>query len=83
MNIIGGIAGQIAWAISIPVDAVKSIIQTSTNTSPPLISTVVRDIYSTRGIRGFYNGIEVAIVRAFPANAALFVGYEFTRKLIS
>ena len=28
-------------------------------------------------------GIDVAIIRAFPANAALFVGYELSRKLMS
>ena len=36
-----------------------------------------------QGIRGLYNGIEVAVIRAFPANAALFLGYEITKKLIS
>eukprot|EP01041_Mallomonas_annulata_P013958 gene13958-29709_t len=77
----GGIAGQVGWAVSIPADVVKSIIQTSSK--PTTITATIRQIIRTRGLRGFYNGIEVAIVRAFPANAALFLGYEFTRKFIS
>jgi len=35
----------------------------------------------TRGVyRGVFAGVEVAVIRAFPANAALFVGYEYARK---
>ena len=42
---------------------------------------VWQSIYRARGFRGFFVGLEVAIVRAFPANAALFVGYELTKEL--
>lgn len=77
----GGLAGQVAWSISMPIDAVKSVIQTSAKPLP--VIETVRNIYRTRGLWGFYRGIGVAIVRAFPANAALFVGYEFARKAIS
>ena len=34
-------------------------------------------------MKGFIRGIEVAIIRAFPANAALFVGYEYTKKTLN
>ena len=34
------------------------------------------------GFLSLFAGIEVAVVRAFPANAALFVGYELSRKLM-
>ena len=27
---------------------------------------------------GLYNGVGVVVIRAFPANAALFLGYELT-----
>lgn len=77
----GGIAGQVAWSVSMPIDAVKSVVQTSAK--PVTVMETVRTIYKTRGLWGFYRGIGVAVVRAFPANAALFVGYEFTRKAIS
>ena len=77
----GGFAGQVAWAASMPVDVIKSIIQTQTKKTS-LIQTVL-EVFRSRGIRGLYYGIEVAIIRAFPANAALFVGYEISRSLIS
>ena len=78
----GGIAGQIAWACSIVPDSVKSRIQTSQSLSnlPTGIETF-KDIVKQRGYRGLFSGMEVAIVRAYPANAALFVGYEYAKKL--
>ena len=76
----GGLAGQIAWVVSIAPDSIKSKIQTSVN--PTSINSTARQILAERGFRGFFAGIEVAIIRAFPANAALFVGYEITRSLL-
>jgi hypothetical protein len=49
---------------------------------PGLQIKTARQILAERGFKGFFAGIEVAIVRAFPANAALFVGYEITRSLL-
>lgn len=77
----GGLAGQIGWVMSIATDTVKSVIQTSP--TPVTIRATVRHIHSTRGIRGFFNGLEIAVIRAFPANAALFVAYEITRRAIA
>jgi hypothetical protein len=75
------LAGQIAWIASIAPDSIKSVIQTSTN--PKTIRATAREIYKTKGMRGFFAGLGVAVARAFPANAALFVGYEYTKKLLS
>jgi len=75
----GGLAGQLAWVASIVPDAVKSTIQTATHPKPFMVT--LKDIVRTRGIyRGVFAGVEVAVIRAFPANAALFVGYEYARK---
>jgi hypothetical protein len=35
-----------------------------------------------RGPRALYKGLGVAILRAFPANAALFLGYEIVREIL-
>ena len=70
-----------AWAVSMPIDAIKSVIQTHSH--PESFVRTAASLLRSRGVRGLYNGVEVAIVRAFPANAALFVGYEYSRKLIS
>ena len=41
-----------------------------------------RSVFAARGVRGLYAGVWPAMLRAFPANAALFVGYEATRGAI-
>jgi solute carrier family 25 (mitochondrial carnitine/acylcarnitine transporter), member 20/29 len=79
----GGFSGQIAWALSIASDTIKSRIQTSSQVIAPGILEVAREIYRTQGYRGFFRGINVAIIRAFPANAALFMGYELTLKTMN
>lgn len=77
----GGLAGQIAWVCSIVPDAVKSVIQTAHPKDRLKFWPTLHHIVRTRGVyRGLFAGIEVAVVRAYPANAALFVGYEYTKK---
>jgi hypothetical protein len=75
------LAGQIAWAASIAPDSIKTVIQTSE--MPQSIRDTARAIYRTKGFRGFFAGLGVALVRAFPANAALFVGYEYAKAGLS
>jgi len=76
----GGLAGQLAWMVSIAPDSIKSKIQTSVK--PLSINATAKQIMAERGLMGFFAGIEVAIVRAFPANAALFVGFESSRSAL-
>eukprot|EP01036_Dinobryon_divergens_P034844 gene34844-45082_t len=70
---------QVGWLASIAPDSIKSRIQASEQRVG--IVETAQSIYRARGLRGFFVGLEVAIVRAFPANAALFVGYELTKEL--
>lgn len=74
------LAGQVAWILSIASDTIKSRIQASDNLIAPNIRNTFKDIISTQGYKGLFRGIEVAVIRAFPANAALFMGYELSRK---
>ena len=77
----GGLAGQIAWICSIVPDAVKSTIQTAAPENRKKFWPTFHEIVKTRGVyRGLFAGVEVAVVRAYPANAALFVGYEYSKK---
>lgn len=41
-----------------------------------------RSVFASRGVNGLFAGMWPAMLRAFPANAALFVGYEATRDAI-
>ena len=81
----GAAAGVMYWAAIFPVDTVKSVLQTScgTQTSGSLAVSMsfqqtLKRIYQERGIRGLYRGFGVTAVRAAPANAVLFAGYEQT-----
>lgn len=94
----GGFAGQIYWFSSLPMDRVKSIIQTQRFDSIPghtLRTTaltplhglidglkVTTILYQLHGIRGFYQGGIFALIRAFPTNASLFYGYKSARKFL-
>jgi hypothetical protein len=78
--IAGGMAGVAGWAAVMPLDMAKSIIQTVPKPKP-LLPTMA-EVIKTRGFTALYSGLGVAILRAFPANAALFLGYELVRKLL-
>jgi len=74
------LAGQVGWTVSIAPDSIKSQIQTS-DVKIRILETA-KHIYKMRGLRGFFAGIEVAVLRAFPANAALFMGYEYSKQML-
>lgn len=84
----GGSAGALAWGIAFPVDCVKSYMQTYQHPTCPQKAVTFRQavayIYQERGgVGGFYRGWTAAVLRAFPANAGLFLGYEFALDLLS
>jgi hypothetical protein len=77
----GGIAGMAGWTLAMPFDVPKTNVQARYDTKvfgsyfPELIK-----IAKKRGIRGLYAGLGPTLVRAFPANAALFLGVESAKK---
>jgi hypothetical protein len=84
----GGSAGAVGWGIAFPVDCVKSHMQTFQHPTLPQESIsfrgAVAHIYLKRGgLPGFYRGWTAAVLRAFPANAGLFLGYEFALDLMN
>lgn len=75
----GGIAGIFNWAFAIPFDTMKSKIQIN----PELYPNGMRDVASqmikadgSRAILSMYKGFTAVMLRAFPANAACFLGVE-------
>ena len=76
----GGLAGISGWATIFPMDVVKTHMQSSTRPLP--LSVAVRELHAEAGVRRFYRGLPAACLRAFPANAGLFVGYELTSRLL-
>ncbi|KAJ2790600.1 mitochondrial ornithine carrier protein, partial [Coemansia helicoidea] len=86
----GGCAGIGYNITSYPIDVVKSHIQTADVRAPgqghqlPPRQTVlgtVRAVYARGGIAAFYRGLGITLLRAFPANAAMFMTYEYFTRL--
>mmetsp|Transcript_32663 Transcript_32663/g.38042 ORF Transcript_32663/g.38042 Transcript_32663/m.38042 type:complete len:294 (-) Transcript_32663:26-907(-) len=77
----GGFAGMLGWTVAMPFDVPKTNVQSRWDTK--VVGSYVPEmvkIAKERGIRGFYSGLGPTILRAFPANAALFLGVETGKK---
>jgi solute carrier family 25 carnitine/acylcarnitine transporter 20/29 len=83
--IFGGLAGYAMWITIYPFDIIKSKLQTDTlgNWKYKNSISVVKDLWKTQGWRGFFVGFTPTILRAAPANAATFVAFEWTMRLIN
>jgi solute carrier family 25 carnitine/acylcarnitine transporter 20/29 len=68
------------WVLAIPADTIKSRIQ-SGGASGGFLS-VARDIVAKEGAAALFKGLEPALVRAFPANAACFLGMEVSKRAL-
>jgi solute carrier family 25 carnitine/acylcarnitine transporter 20/29 len=78
----GGVGGTVFWAANFPADLVKTRLQTRRTTTPVSLSSVVKEVYRTDGLRGFYRGFTPCIIRAAPANAVAFWGLETTMRAL-
>lgn len=79
----GGAAGMLYWAVAIPADVIKSKIQTAPEGKySDGYRSIVQSMFAKQGLTGFYRGATPVFLRAFPANAACFFGYEYTMKLL-
>lgn len=79
----GGTAGIFNWLVAIPPDVLKSRYQTAPEgTYPNGIRDVFRHLMKEEGILAMYKGVTPVMLRAFPANAACFLGYEVTVKIL-
>lgn len=69
-------AGVAMWCIAIPPDVVKSRLQSAPAGTYTGASDVLKQILKTEGPTALFKGLGPAMLRAFPANAATFCGYE-------
>jgi len=77
----GGMAGIANWLGCIPIDTMKSKLQTAPEGKYPrgirsVFSEIMRENGTAGGMKILYRGIGPIMIRAFPANAACFYGYE-------
>jgi solute carrier family 25 (mitochondrial carnitine/acylcarnitine transporter), member 20/29 len=78
----GGMAGMINWAIAIPLDTIKSRMQSVPN-SEALVSKVVSNLLKQEGYKGLFRGLRPTLLRAFPASAAFFFGVEGSNMIMN
>ncbi|XP_046523331.1 mitochondrial ornithine transporter 2 [Equus asinus] len=79
----GGIAGICLWGVIYPVDCIKSRIQvlSISGKQAGFIGTLL-SVVKNEGIAALYSGLKATMIRAFPANGALFLAYEYSRKMM-
>ena len=86
--IAGGTAGLANWIGCIPIDTMKSKLQTAPEGKYPrgirsVFAEIVREHGASGSIKILYRGIGPIMIRAFPANAACFYGYESASKFLN
>jgi len=81
----GGLAGMVGWSGVQPMDTCMVRMQTGKGAGGECGSFLQTcgSIYRAGGWRGFFPGWIPAMLRAFPANAALFVGFEGARRTLN
>ncbi|CDO73194.1 hypothetical protein BN946_scf185007.g249 [Trametes cinnabarina] len=78
----GGMAGFAMWSIAIPPDVLKSRIQSAPTGTYSGFMDCARKTIAAEGVAALWKGLGPAMARAFPANAATFLGVEATKKLM-
>ncbi|CAF0859820.1 unnamed protein product [Rotaria sp. Silwood1] len=80
----GGTAGLFSWLIGMPADVLKSRLQSAPSDKYPNgARDVFRELIKKEGVGALYKGTTAILIRAFPANAACFLGYEVAMKALN
>ena len=78
----GGLAGMANWALAIPPDVVKSRYQGAPEGTYKIFMDCARKTVMADGVGALFKGFGPAMARAFPANAAVFVGVEMSQSAL-
>nr|XP_012149588.1 PREDICTED: congested-like trachea protein isoform X2 [Megachile rotundata] len=80
----GGFAGIANWIVGMPPDVLKSRLQSAPEGT---YKRGIRDAFivlmKEEGPKALYKGVTPVMLRAFPANAACFLGFEFAMSLLN
>ncbi|KAG7369759.1 mitochondrial carrier protein [Nitzschia inconspicua] len=78
----GGCAGVANWIVAIPVDTLKSRLQTAPSGTYNGLFDVFQTLVRTEGPTALFRGLSPALLRAFPANAACLCGVETVKGML-
>ncbi|XP_012277169.1 mitochondrial carnitine/acylcarnitine carrier protein [Orussus abietinus] len=80
----GGLAGIANWIVGMPPDVLKSRLQTAPEgTYKNGIRDVFTQLMREEGPRALYKGFTPVMLRAVPANAACFLGFEVAMNFLT
>ena len=79
----GGIGGITYWVLNYPFDYVKTLMQSDKLGDYKYSSMVdcFRKEYAQNGLKTFYKGYLICMLRSFPVNAALLVTYRVMQSI--
>ncbi|XKL67771.1 hypothetical protein PGB90_003262 [Kerria lacca] len=78
----GAVSGIALWSVIYPIDAVKSRIQASKEKYSPELWKYILKICKQEGFLILYSGLSPTLIRTIPASAAMFLCYEWTKKIL-
>lgn len=79
----GGMAGVAMWTIAIPPDVLKSRLQSAPAGTYSGLGDCLKKTLKADGPTALFKGLGPAMLRAFPANAATFLGVEYSMKAMN
>lgn len=68
----GACAGAVSWVFIYPQDRIKTMIQSELNKSSITFRSCAKKIFIEEGIRAFYRGFPLALMRAIPLHGTAF-----------
>ena len=75
---------MLSHSLVFPGDTVRRQMQTNGNGGAPRIYKnsfdAFRKIYQREGIKGYYRGLETAVIRTIPSAAIQFASYDLIKK---
>ncbi len=75
----GGVSGSFAWLFIYPQDRIKTIIQSSNNTTLHNSKTIAKVLYDVGGVRELYRGFSFAVARAMLLHSGAFATVEYLK----
>ncbi|EDO47806.1 predicted protein [Nematostella vectensis] len=79
----GAIAGMAYWTAGLPADVLKTRYQTAPPGRYGRVLDVLRTLVRYEGFTALYTGFGAILIRALPVNAAFFLAYDYTARLIN
>lgn len=81
----GGLSGMAFSLFTYPMDVVKTRMQSDSIINPKYSGNIecLNHIIREGGTRALFNGLIPCLLKSFPLNSALFLGFEFFKKLLN